>query len=122
MDNNGMNFQPNMDFNQQFNKPSKAFGIASLVCGILSLLCCCCSEYVGLGLGIAAIVLFVLERTIGQAKTGLGVAGLTCGIVAVVISGLTLLLSGIIAEALLNALPSELQSEMSSILASAEQL
>ena len=48
---------------------NKAFGIACLVCGILSLLCCCCSEWLGIGLAVASIVLFILERTVAKQKT-----------------------------------------------------
>ena len=116
MDNNNMGYQPDMSFNPQPQKPNNAFGIASLVCGILSLLCCCCSEYVGIGLGVVAIVLFGLERKLTATKTGLATAGLICGIIAVVISVLGLILAGILTEVIMDLLPPELQSEMSSLM------
>lgn len=65
---------------------TKAYGIACLVCGILSLVCCCCNQYLTIAVSIAAIVLFVLERVFVKKTSGLAIGGLTCAIISIVIS------------------------------------
>ena len=98
-------------------KQNKAFGIASMVCGILSLLCCCCNTYVGIAISIAAIVLFVLERVLVKSTSGMAVAGLVCGIISIVLCILSLALTNLIME----LLPEELLEEMSSIMGDSYQ-
>lgn len=90
---------------------NKAFGIASMVCGIISLLCCCCSEWLSIGLAIAAIVLFVLERSVAKSRTGFATAGLICGIIAIVISLLGLILAGVLASSGIMEMYESLLSE-----------
>lgn len=99
---------------------NKAFGIACLVCGILSLLCCCCSEWLGIGLAVASIVLFILERTVAKQKTGLATAGLICGIISIVISIIGIIVAAILLSSgfmeMLESVMSEAGLDMSSIL------
>ena len=90
---------------------NKTYGIASMVCGILSLLCCCCNEWFGIGLGVIAIVLFVLEKVFVKSSSGFAIAGLICGIISVVISILGLIL----VEAIMSMFP-EIEEMYSSIL------
>ena len=75
---------------------TKAYGIGSMVCGILSLLCCCCNEYFTLIIGVVAIILFVLERVFVKKTSGFAIAGLICAIISVIISllSIALLMSG----------------------------
>ena len=70
-------------------RSANGWAIASLICGILSLvICTCCcggTGWIPLLLGIAAIVTAILSRN-GQKMSGMAVGGLVCGIVAVVLS------------------------------------
>lgn len=99
---------------------NKSFGIACLVCGILSLLCCCCSEWLGIGLAVASIILFILERKVAKQKTGLATAGLVCGIISIVISILGMIFAAIILSSgfmeILESIMTEAGFDMSSML------
>lgn len=68
---------------------SKAMAIASLVCGILSIVLMCCS-YFGLICGIVAIVLAVVykSKTVYKKFDGMSLAGLICGIIGTLTSGM----------------------------------
>ena len=63
--------------------------IASLICGILSLvICTCCcggTGWIPLLLGIAAIVTAIVSKN-GQKMSGMATGGLVCGIIAVVLA------------------------------------
>lgn len=65
--------------------------VASLVLGILSLVCSFFSVWVGLVLGIVGIILGVQGRRLPDAR-GIGTAGLVCSIVGTVLSLLPLVL------------------------------
>ncbi|MBQ8738366.1 MAG: DUF4190 domain-containing protein [Clostridia bacterium] len=99
---------------------NKSFGIACLVCGILSLLCCCCNEWLGIGLAVASIILFILERKVAKQKTGLATAGLICGIISIVISILGMIFAAIILSSgfmeIFESLMTEAGFDMSSML------
>lgn len=60
--------------------------VASMVCGIVSLLLVCCFWYVALPAGIVGLILGILSIRGGASGKGMAVAG-------VVTSGITLLLS-----------------------------
>lgn len=75
--------QAPMQANAQEEKASEGLAIASLICGILSLVCCCCN-LLGLALGIAAIVCAVLAQRRGS--SGMAIAGLVCGIIGCLFS------------------------------------
>ena len=68
-----------MDYNQNIqNKPKfSGFAIASMVCGILSLLCCC----MGLGFipGSLAILFALLNRRKGQDMDAFSITGIVTG-------------------------------------------
>lgn len=59
-------------------QPANAAAIISLICGILSILCCCCGWLSPL-LGIVAIILALVSRKGGK-MSGLAIGGLICGI------------------------------------------
>jgi hypothetical protein len=113
---------PQQNNNIQNTNTNNAFGIACLVCGILSLLCCCCScgGILGYLFPIAAIVLFILERTVAKQKTGLATAGLICGIISLIISIIGSIVSAILLSSgfmeMLESVMSEAGLDMSSIL------
>lgn len=98
----GQNF-PNTygaDYNK---KPVNGFAIASMVIGILSLVLCCCSEYIGLVLGILAIIFAVIAKK--QSPSGMATAGLVCGIIALVLSAVSIILGLLAASVLKDVIP-----------------
>lgn len=81
-------FQPYQE--SIYKQPGESGGvdgkaIASLVCGIIGILLCCCYGIPAILLGVIAIVLAMLSRRDNMGRfPGLAVGGLICGIVAVV--------------------------------------
>ena len=64
------------------------FALASLICAIASL-CCCCVSYVGLPLGIAAVVLGILGLKAAQRRT-LALVGLVLGAIMLLLNAASL--------------------------------
>lgn len=76
------------DYNQitpQAPQPKKftGFAIASLCCGIASLLCCCMG--LGLPLGALAIIFAVLNRRKGQSMDAMSITGIITGAIGLAI-------------------------------------
>lgn len=71
----------------------KKFAIASLVCGIVSLLCCCCCSVIGIVCGGTAIGLgiYVIKKELPGRE--LAIAGIVCGGVAVLCTVVSFVLS-----------------------------
>lgn len=69
------------------------FAIASLVCGIISLLCCCLGLFSAV-LAIAAIVLGIITLCFKYDGKGMAIAGIATGGVALVIVIASLIISG----------------------------
>lgn len=69
------------------------FAIASLVCGIISLLCCCLGLFSAV-LAIAAIVLGIITLCFKYDGKGMAIAGIATGGVAIVIVIASLIISG----------------------------
>lgn len=93
-------YNPNQPYRPEdiYAKPGEdnsadGFAIASLVCGILSLITCCCYGIGGIVFGTAAIVLACIaaRRNMGR-MPGLAIAGLVCGILGVVFGLIYLLI------------------------------
>ncbi|MBQ4324344.1 MAG: DUF4190 domain-containing protein [Clostridia bacterium] len=79
---------------------TNGFAIASLSCGIASLVICCAfSGAISLVLGILGIVFAGVSRR-GEPMTGMAKAGMICGIVALVFSVIAILLSTVFYAAL----------------------
>lgn len=70
------------------DKQADGLAIASLICGILSIVSCCCCM-LGLMLGIAAILCAVLSQR--RRSTGMAIAGLVCGIIGCVLSAVVMI-------------------------------
>lgn len=64
------------------------FSIAGMICGILSLLCCCV-WYVGLVLGIVGLVLSIISLKQQKPGRGMAIAGVVCSAIGL---GITLIL------------------------------
>ena len=92
--NNEFNFESNAfgSFAPQEKKDKNGYAIASLVLGILSVLCCCCccfAETLGLiVMGVSAILAivfaFLSKKNSNGKMDGKAIAGLVLGIVAIV--------------------------------------
>ena len=74
---------------QRYEEPSGGgmigFGVASMVCGIVSLLCCCAQWWIML-VAIVAIVLGAIALLKSFAGKGMAVAGLITGCISLLIS------------------------------------
>lgn len=80
-------------------KPSKTKSILALVFGILSVIISCCCTYLGIALGVAAIIMAVLSKKDNGGKmSGMSIAGMICGIFSIVLCvvSIILVLSGVI--------------------------
>lgn len=65
-------------------KKSTAFSVASLVLGILSIVCCCLFPVAGVCAVLAVVFAFISRSRLGQ-MDGMSIAGLVCGIVGLAI-------------------------------------
>ena len=116
--NNNPDFNSFSPANETPAAPTSANGlaIASLICGILSLVVCTCccggTGWIPLILGIVAIVLAIASRK-GQKMSGVAIGGLVCGIVAAVLA-LGVLIMGllIIDENFVEEFLTELEASM----------
>ncbi|MBQ9744742.1 MAG: hypothetical protein IJW19_06420, partial [Clostridia bacterium] len=65
---------------KQEEKPKgTGFNVASLILGILSILCCCVYGFVSIIMGILAIVFYAISKKKGTSN-GMAVAGMICAI------------------------------------------
>lgn len=70
---------------------SKGFGIASLVCGILSIVFVLIQPLVGIVLGILGIIFAVIQNK--KQKTGISTAGLILSIIGLILSIIILIVA-----------------------------
>lgn len=85
---------------------SNGMAIASMVCGIVGLvLACCISGWIGLILGIVALVLGILHNK-NNGKSGMATAGIVCGIIAIALGLVSVIITVIFGAALTEAISS----------------
>lgn len=67
-------------------EPNPGMAVAGMICGILSIVLCCCSQYITLILAVVGLGLsgYVLAKQ--KAGTGMAIAGLVCSILGLLIS------------------------------------
>ena len=95
---------------------SKGFAIASMVLGIVALVCCCLSE-LSLICSVLAIVFAIVSRRRNSYFDGMSTAGLVCGIIAAALAIVS------IVDAILNPISdAEVQKMLEEYLAMLEQL
>ena len=63
----------------------KGAGIASMICGIVSLVGCCGAWYVSIPCAIAAIILGIVQCKKNKSK-GMAIAGFICGGIGIIMS------------------------------------
>lgn len=72
--------------------PGQGASVASLVCGILSIVFCWCYGIVGLILGIVALVMYNgAKNQTGGMPNGMAKAGFICGLIGSILSALYLI-------------------------------
>ena len=114
--NNEFNFQSNSfgGFEPAQKKPQNNYAIASLVLGIVSILCCCCCCFVetigliimGVSAILAIVFAFLSKKNANGKMDAKAIAGLILGIVAIVI--LLLCLASIIGVySMMGSVPQE---------------
>ena len=113
--NNEFNFQSNYNgFEPTQKKPQNNYAIASLVLGIVSILCCCCCCFVetigliimGVSAILAIVFAFLSKKNANGKMDAKAIAGLILGIVAIVI--LLLCLASIIGVySMMGSVPQE---------------
>lgn len=87
-ENNNNNYENN-NFNYETNP---GLAIASMVCGILSIVLCCCYGIVGLILGTISIILGLkYKKENGGRSNGQVLAGIICSIIGLVLSTIMLI-------------------------------
>ena len=91
--NRGYSFQTIMDIKSR----NRGFAIASMIIGIFSILCCC-SVWFGFVLGAFAVTLAVTSRVRMGYFDGLAIAGLVLGIIGLVFTVSTHLVSVVFLE------------------------
>lgn len=93
MDNNDMYNNFNQDFNQEFNQdeynviPSNGnmwVSVVSLVCGILSILCCCIF-YISPIFAIAGLVFGIIAIAKKYDGRGVAIGGTVCSVIGILL-------------------------------------
>ena len=78
---------------QPTKPPQKAFAVAGLVIGIVSIICCCCNEYITIFLSAIAIAFFFVDKKVNGTVNGMAIAGLVGGIFSLTLSVFALIIS-----------------------------
>ncbi|MBQ4523180.1 MAG: DUF4190 domain-containing protein [Lachnospiraceae bacterium] len=78
---------------QQSSKGADGLAVASLVCGIISVVMICCCTYLGVILGIIAVVMGVLSKDEYGNKSTMAKVGIVLGILGAVLSLLWIVLT-----------------------------
>lgn len=74
-------------------KKTNGMAIASMICGIVSLLitCTCCGWSLSIILGILAVVFAIVSRKADDRMSGMAIAGLICGILGLLLGVLIMI-------------------------------
>ncbi len=84
--------QNNYSQNNYRPNNSKGYAIASMVCGICSILTCWCYGIIGLICGVCAIAFYFVLKNKRISTRGMATAGLVCGIIGTALSIICLVL------------------------------
>lgn len=83
---------------ENVNSGSSVFAIISLVCGIVSVLCCCCG-WLSIIFGVGAIVLGIISLNNHEDGRGMAIAGIICGGIGTLIAVVILIVGGLVSAA-----------------------
>lgn len=92
----------------------KGVAIASLICGIVSLLCCCCGGFNFL-VAIAAVVLGIVALVKKFSGKGMAIAGIVCGGIAVLLTLIVMITSASSASILSEVFGPEFEDTLEEI-------
>lgn len=82
-------------------KESKGFAIASLVLGIIGLLCCCFG-WIGMIFQVLALVFGIIVLVKKKAGRGMAIAGIICGGIGLVVAIIFTVVGASMANSLVN--------------------
>lgn len=74
-------------------EPNPGMSVAGMVCGILSLVLCCCSPYVSLILAVVGLALSAYAMSKDKPGKGMAIAGLVCALIGLILSLLVIFAS-----------------------------
>lgn len=74
-------------------EPNPGMSVAGMVCGILSLVLCCCSQYISLVLALVGLGLSAYALSKDKPGRGMAIAGLVCSLVGLILSVLLIIAS-----------------------------
>ena len=86
--NDGYNSVNNQGYQNYVPEPDEGpgFAIAGMVCGILSMVLCCCQYYVSGILAIIGLVFSIIVLKNGKPGKGMAIAGVVCSVIGIVIA------------------------------------
>lgn len=86
--NDGFNSVNNQGYQNYVPEPEEGpgYAIAGMVCGILSMVICCCQYYVSGVLAIIGMVFSIIVLKNGKPGKGMAIAGVVCSAIGIVIA------------------------------------
>lgn len=86
--NDSFNSVNNSGYNNYVPEPEEGpgYAIAGMVCGILSILLCCCSFYISGALSIAGLILSIIVLRGDKPGRGMAIAGMICSVIGLVMA------------------------------------
>lgn len=85
---NNYGYSNNEPYNNYVPEPEDGpgFSIAGMVCGILSIVLCCCNQYVSGILSIVGLVLSIMALKQHRPGRGMAIAGVVCSAIGLIIA------------------------------------
>lgn len=86
--NDSFNSVNNQSFNNYVPEPEEGpgYAIAGMVCGILSIVLCCCQIYLSGALAVIGLVFSILVLKNGKPGKGMAIAGVVCSAIGIIIA------------------------------------
>lgn len=86
--NDSFNSVNNQGFNNYVPEPEEGpgYAIAGMVCGILSIVLCCCQIYISGALAVIGLVFSILVLKNGKPGKGMAIAGVVCSAIGIIIA------------------------------------
>lgn len=86
--NDSFNSVNNQGYNNYVPEPEEGpgFAIAGMVCGILSMVLCCCQIYLSGALAVIGLVFSIIVLKNGKPGKGMAIAGVVCSAIGIIIA------------------------------------